>query len=250
LILSCFVGATVPLPLDLVEMGMPADLRAKVVAVEPCPPIRSGSGSVVLTTVDHLNPYVMELTVADQRGREEKVRPTGYHKFYSATRRAWVSTEDLRPGESLQGVSGPLHVVALSRLPGTHRVYNMTVEDEHVYNVAMMGVLVHNNECKFGSIQFGNEMHDQFYSDLSGQTGTNLDDWRMNTGPGQTGVDAEWVGPDDRNPGFNFAELKPATESGFNTFENQMERWNLPEEETQLWGYDADGNIFSTGENF
>lgn len=50
------VGAEVPLPLDLVEMGLPADLTAKVLSIEPCPPIDDGPGRVVLTTVKHLNP--------------------------------------------------------------------------------------------------------------------------------------------------------------------------------------------------
>ena len=45
------IGAMVSLPLDLIEMGLPSDLQAKVLAIEPCPPIRSGSGCVVLTTV-------------------------------------------------------------------------------------------------------------------------------------------------------------------------------------------------------
>ena len=44
------VGATVPLPLDLLEMGLAAEIRAKVTAIYPCPPIRPGPGRVVLTT--------------------------------------------------------------------------------------------------------------------------------------------------------------------------------------------------------
>ena len=33
-----------------------------------------------------------------------------------------------------------------------HRVYNMTVEDEHVYRVSMLGALVHNEGCGPGSV--------------------------------------------------------------------------------------------------
>lgn len=36
-------------------------------------------------------------------------------------------------------------VVSSTQIPGVHRVYNMTIEDEHVYRVARHGVLVHNN---------------------------------------------------------------------------------------------------------
>jgi hypothetical protein len=38
-------------------------------------------------------------------------------------------------------------VRSLTRLGGVHRVYNMTVEGEHVYRVSAAGVLVHNNGC-------------------------------------------------------------------------------------------------------
>ncbi len=59
------VGATVPIPLDLVEMGLPADMRAKVLAIERCPAIDGGAGRVVLTTVNHLNRDAYEITVVD-----------------------------------------------------------------------------------------------------------------------------------------------------------------------------------------
>jgi len=142
------VGATVPLPLDLLEMGLPEDLRAQVVANDPCPPIAPGPGRVVLTAVNHLNPNVVELGLVDPQGRRETVRPTALHKFYSLSRVGWVSAEQLRHGEQLQGVHGPLTVISLRRLPGVHRAYNMTVEGEHVYHVSALGVLAHNNGCR------------------------------------------------------------------------------------------------------
>lgn len=145
---SAIVGAKVPLPLDLIEMGLPEDLQAKVVAIEPCPTIKSGAGRVVLTTVNHLNNNVLELTMATADGRRETIRPTGFHKFYSETRHDWVSAVDLRKGEKLRGVKGPLTVASVVPVLGTHRVYNMTVEHEHVYRVATTGVLVHNMDCR------------------------------------------------------------------------------------------------------
>jgi Pretoxin HINT domain len=141
------VGASVPIPLDLVEMGLPEGLRAEVVSIAPCPPIKEGSGRVVLTTVNHLNRDVYALTVRDQQGREETVRPTGLHKFYRSNDGSWVSTEDLRAGDFLIGVHGRISVVSLRRVPGTHRVYNMTVEGEHVYHVSTLGLLTHNTSC-------------------------------------------------------------------------------------------------------
>jgi hypothetical protein len=142
------VGDWVPLPLDLTEMGLPADLRGEVVANEPCPAIAAGPGNVVLTTVNHRNRDVWTLTLADAKGRQEQVRPTGSHKFYSVSRKAWVSAKDLDLGEELRDVSGcRLTVRDRTRLPGTHTVYNMTVEGEHVYHVSPLGALVHNDGC-------------------------------------------------------------------------------------------------------
>jgi hypothetical protein len=141
------VGGEVPLPLDLVEMGLPMDLQAKVLAIERCPPLEAGPGRTVLTTVNHLNRDVVEVTIRDAQGREERIRPTGLHKFYSATRDDWLSAADLEIGEQLDGLNGLHTVVALRPISGTHRVYNMTVEAEHVYRVAENGLLVHNNGC-------------------------------------------------------------------------------------------------------
>ena len=85
------IGATVPLPLDLVEMGLPRDLYATVIAIDHCPEIADRPGRVVLTTVNHLNKYVFELTITDAAGHSETVRTTGFHKFYSDSRNAWIS---------------------------------------------------------------------------------------------------------------------------------------------------------------
>jgi hypothetical protein len=113
-------------------------------ADQPCPPIAAGPGRIVLTTVNHLNSDVLELTLADAHGRQEAVRPTGAHRFYSADRNDWVAAGSLRQGERLQGVDGALTVVGSARFPGAHRVYNMTVEGDHVYHVSLLGALVHN----------------------------------------------------------------------------------------------------------
>jgi len=142
------VGAMVPIPLDLVEMGLPDGLRARVIAIDPCPTIKPGAGRVVLTTVNHLNNDVLELTMASADGHRETIRPTGFHKFYSETRGDWVSAAELRDGEQLRGVAGPLTVASVARVPGVHRVYNMTVENEHVYRVGSTGALVHNDGCR------------------------------------------------------------------------------------------------------
>jgi RHS repeat-associated protein len=139
------VGAMVPLPLDLVEMGLPEHLTGRVIANNPCPRIVRGPGQVVLTTVNHLNADVRELTVEDKQGRRESFRPTGQHRFYREVDKTWVSAAALRKGDKLHGRSTPLTVVANGAVPGVHRVYNLTVEGEHVYQVSTLGVVAHNN---------------------------------------------------------------------------------------------------------
>ncbi|MEM8947584.1 MAG: hypothetical protein AAGD11_20595 [Planctomycetota bacterium] len=151
------VGSQVPPPLDLVEMGLSADLLTTVVQIEPCPqlakPLRRGEpGRVVLTTVNHLNNDVWQLTAENAAGRREQLKPTGFHKFYSETRRDWVSTHDIHDREVIRGRAGPLTIVAAEKLPGTQRVYNLTVEGEHVYYVSELGLLAHNNCNNFVSV--------------------------------------------------------------------------------------------------
>jgi hypothetical protein len=252
------VGAIVPLPVDLVDMGLPEDLRARVVSNEKCPPIANGLGQVVLSTVNHLNPDVRELTLRAADGRIETLRPTAPHKFYSETRGAWVSVMDLRYGERLRGVDGTVALDGQRRVPGRHRVYNMTVETDHVYRVSQLGILVHNNWCEkivpptgappgFSNPGFGQEVHQRFQDLLAEQTHTSPDDWFMRTAPGMNGVDAEYIGPASSNPGFKYAELKPYSGNGVDTFFDQLFNWRLPPEETSLWFYNPHGVIGWSG---
>jgi hypothetical protein len=129
------VGNMVPIPLDLVEMGLEENLLAKVQAIEQCPEIRAGPGRVVLTTVNHLSRGVCNLTYTNQDGKIETIRPTSSHRFYSLDRNEWIHIGDARPSEKLKG------------LGKTERVYNMTVEAEHVYHVGKLNLLAHNNFC-------------------------------------------------------------------------------------------------------
>ena len=48
--------------------------------------------------------------------------------------------------------------------------------------------------------------------------------FRFNVGPGQTGPDVEFLGR-GVDPGFDFADLKPRTPSGFEAFQFQIQAW-------------------------
>ncbi|MCL4207998.1 MAG: DUF2380 domain-containing protein, partial [Pirellulaceae bacterium] len=144
------IGGPAPLPLDLLEMGLPQDLGATVLAIEPCPPLVPDAGQTVLTTVNHLSDDVHELTIRDSQGNRETIRTTSGHKFYSTTRTAWLAASDLQPGEHLDSHAGSLELVSFHPYPGRHRVYNLTVQNDHVYRVSNLAALVHNNLCGGG----------------------------------------------------------------------------------------------------
>jgi hypothetical protein len=50
----------------------------------------------------------------------------------------------MRPGQILRGARGDLTVSALARRPGSHRVYNIAVESDHVFYAGNLSALVHN----------------------------------------------------------------------------------------------------------
>jgi hypothetical protein len=142
------VGSLVPIPLDLQEMGLDENLLAKIQAIERCPEIRAGPGRVVLTTVNHLSQGVCNLMYTNCAGQSETIRPTASHRFYSLDRNDWIHIGDARFGEKLQGLGNDvITVVSCQPLGTTERVYNMTVEDEHVYHVGYLNLLAHNNWC-------------------------------------------------------------------------------------------------------
>jgi len=120
-----------------------ADDRAEVIAVEPCPTVQNGPGRVVLTTVNHLSNFLFELVVRDHDRATADIKVTGWHKLYREPD-GWVPAYQLRSGDVLRGREGPVTVISVSRIPGVFRVYNMTVEDEHVYYVSDLDVLAHN----------------------------------------------------------------------------------------------------------
>jgi hypothetical protein len=142
------VGSFVPISLDLQEMGLDENLLAKVQAIERCTEIRAGPGRVVLTTVNHLSRGICNLTYINSTGQGETIRPTITHRFYSLDRNDWVHIGDARFGEKLQGLGNDaITVISCQPLDKTERVYNMTVEDEHVYHVGYLNLLAHNEGC-------------------------------------------------------------------------------------------------------
>jgi Pretoxin HINT domain len=145
---SAEVGSRVPMPLDVQEMGCPDGLMAEVQSIEACPSIQDSPGRVILTTVAHLNSVGRTLTVQAIDGTTDQIHTTDYHPFWSETKQGWAQAYTLSIGDQLQGLGGrPLTLIATSRIPGVHTVYNLTVEHDHVYRVGISAVFVHNTNC-------------------------------------------------------------------------------------------------------
>ncbi len=125
--------------LDLPHMG--ARGFARVVAIDPCPPLGQGAGRLVTGTFRHTSGEVYDLKLASE---SKPIGVTATHPFWSVDRNAWVSAIDLEIGETLKTLEGTTVVESLVQAGGAETVYNIEVEGDHVYRVGERGVLVHN----------------------------------------------------------------------------------------------------------
>jgi hypothetical protein len=133
------VGGTVWL--DMPEMG--AVGWAKVTAVKPCPQIEGGPGQVVTGTFKHEpDDSILDLRV---EGLAEPIGVTDTHPFWSEDRQAFVAVRNLSDGERIRTEAlGVVAVTSISHRPREAWVYNLEVNGQHVYEVSLVGVLVHN----------------------------------------------------------------------------------------------------------
>ncbi len=132
------VGRTVEL--NLRELG--AAGKAEVLAIEPCPEIRPGTGHVVTGTFAH-EPDNRLLNVRVE-GQDEPIGCTDNHPFWSEDRGRFLKAGELRAGDRVRTLAGTRKVEAVSPRPAEALVYNIEVQAEHVYLVSNAGVLVHN----------------------------------------------------------------------------------------------------------
>jgi hypothetical protein len=133
------IGTTIFL--DLPEMG--AQGFAKVLNIEPCPPIKPGKGNVITGTFHHEAANTIDLHV---EGLSKPIGCTDNHPFWSVSRNEFVEAGKLQPGENLQLYNGQTaKVIQILPRPGPEQVHNLEVMNEHVYRVTNQGILVHNN---------------------------------------------------------------------------------------------------------
>jgi hypothetical protein len=131
------------LPLNLPELEVSG--LALVTAIDDCPPIAGGEGSVVTARFVTREVHVVaSVDVLGADGSVETITGTTIHPVWSVDRQSWVPLAELADGETLQGLDGLALVLSVSLSRVTQPVYNIEVHGEHVYQVGELGLVVHN----------------------------------------------------------------------------------------------------------
>ena len=131
------------LPLNLPELEVSG--LALVTAIDDCPPIAEGEGSVVTARFVTREVHVVaSVDVLGADGTVETITGTTIHPVWSVDRQEWVPLAELADGETLQGLDGLAVILSVSLSRVSQPVYNIEVHGEHVYQVGELGLVVHN----------------------------------------------------------------------------------------------------------
>jgi hypothetical protein len=134
------VGRTIRLVMP--EMGLDGD--ATVLAIAPCPRIKSGEGRVVTGTF--ANRTCGNLLDLHVEGLDKPIGCTEAHPFWSEDRHSFVFAGRLRSGEQMLMRSGHIRsLLSVEKRRTTEVVYNLEVDVEHAFYVSSLGLLVHND---------------------------------------------------------------------------------------------------------
>ena len=145
------------LPFNLPELEVSG--LALVTAIDDCPLIADGEGSVVTARFVTREVHVVaSVDVLGADGTVETITGTTIHPVWSVDRQEWVPLAELADGETLQGLDGLAVVLSVTLSRVSQPVYNIEVHGEHVYQVGELGLVVHNvkgavNLFKFNSAQ-------------------------------------------------------------------------------------------------
>jgi len=163
------------LPLNLPELEVSG--LALVTAIDDCPPIAEGEGSVVTARFVTREVHVVaSVDVLGADGTVETITGTTIHPVWSVDRQEWVPLAELTDGERLQGLDGLAVVLSVTLSPVSQPVYNIEVHGEHVYQVGELGLVVH-NACSSTSgnnaaAALGQKMHRMYKAGLADGTHT------------------------------------------------------------------------------
>jgi hypothetical protein len=140
------------LPLNLPELEVSG--LALVTAIDDCPPIAEGEGSVVTARFVTREVHVVaSVDVLGADGTVETITGTTIHPVWSVDRQEWVPLAELAEGETLQALDGLVVVLSVSLSRVTQPVYNIEVHGEHVYQVGELGLVVHNSYLREAMIK-------------------------------------------------------------------------------------------------
>ena len=132
------------LPFKLPELEVSG--LALVTAIDDCPPIADGEGSVVTARFVTREVHVVaSVDVLGADGTVETITGTTIHPVWSVDCQEWVPLGELIEGETLQGLDGLAAVLGVTLSRVAESVYNIEVHGEHVYQVGELGVVVHNS---------------------------------------------------------------------------------------------------------
>jgi hypothetical protein len=132
------------LPFNLPELEVSG--LALVTAIDDCPPIADGEGSVVTARFVTREVHVVaSVDVLGADGTVETITGTTIHPVWSVDRQEWVPLIELSEDETLQGLDGLVVVLSVTLSRVTQPVYNIEVHGEHVYQVGELGLVVHNS---------------------------------------------------------------------------------------------------------
>jgi len=124
------------------ECGIDGD--AYIQRIAACPQIAARPGpdyQLVTGTFQHFGVKVLDVGLSNG----ETIGSTPNHPWWSEDRQAFVRADELKPGEHLSSLTvDKLTVTHLTPRPGTHTVYNLEIQVDHVYHIGKSGALVHN----------------------------------------------------------------------------------------------------------
>ena len=134
---SVTVGGTIHL--QLTELGV--DGPALIQSINECPTIQPGLGRVVIGRFIHRRDGVMWMKLSDVG---KPIGITDTHHVYSVDRGEFLPAGQLQVGETLKLHDRLTQITSLTPNAGTHQVFNLEVQGEHVFRVTTSGLLVHN----------------------------------------------------------------------------------------------------------
>ena len=133
------------LPMNIEELQVHGS--ALVTSMDDCPEIAGGEGSVVTATFKTREVHsIVRAEIIGPDGEIETTEGTPIHPIWSIDRNDWVPLGELTEGETLRASDGVATILSLALVTCSLPVYNIEVHGEHVYEIGVLGLLVHNGD--------------------------------------------------------------------------------------------------------